>query len=117
MTDDASRFTGSIPENYDRYLGPRIFAGYAADVANRVAQQRPSRVLELAAGTGIVTRQLRDSLADDCEIVATDLNEPMLEVAGRKFSAGETVVFEAGGTQRSFRTRIMALMSSYASSA
>jgi SAM-dependent methyltransferase len=52
-------------------------------------------VLETAAGTGIVTRALRDALPDETELVATDLNLPMLEVARTKFDAAETVQFEA----------------------
>jgi hypothetical protein len=59
MSNDAS-FVGNIPEHYDRGLGPLIFADYAADIARRVAACSPARVLGTAAGTGIVTRQLRD---------------------------------------------------------
>jgi len=90
----SSRFVGSIPENYDQGLGPHIFEGYADDLAGRVAQLNPRSVLELAAGTGIVTRKLRDRLDGDCELVASDLNEPMLNVAKSKFEAGESVRFE-----------------------
>lgn len=94
MTEQASRFLGSVPENYDRYLGPRIFDGYAADLATRVARLSPSSLLELAAGTGIVTRKLRDLIPDECIIVATDLNEPMLEVARSRFLSQEPVKIE-----------------------
>ena len=61
MADTGSAsFTGSIPENYDRYLGPAQFAPFAADLATRVADARPHRaVLEIACGTGIVTKELR----------------------------------------------------------
>jgi len=51
-------------------------------------------VLETAAGTGIVTRKLRDALAKDARLTATDLNPPMLEVARAKFRAGEQVEFQ-----------------------
>ena len=78
MSDQAAHFVGSIPEYYDRNLGPRIFAGFAEDLARRVATLAPSEVLELAAGTGIVTRALRDALPDTCKLVATDLN-PVIE--------------------------------------
>lgn len=94
MTDVAANFTGSIPNNYDKFLGPIIFAGYARDLANRVSAAQPSTVLELAAGTGILSRQLRDQLADHCSILATDLNPPMLESAKQKFSADENMAFE-----------------------
>ena len=65
MSDDATSFVGSIPQFYDQGLGPIIFADYAADIARRVAAGDPARVLETAAGTGIVTRKLRDALPAD----------------------------------------------------
>jgi ubiquinone/menaquinone biosynthesis C-methylase UbiE len=94
MTAQSARFIGSIPENYDVGLGPHIFTGYAADIARRTAALAPSSVLELAAGTGIVTRELRDVLGVDCELLASDLNGPMLEVAKAKFAADELVAFQ-----------------------
>ncbi len=94
MTNNAAQFVGSIPTHYDAGLGPHIFTGFAADLAQRVAGLNPATVLELAAGTGIVTRELRNLLADVCELVATDLNEPMLEVAQTKFTPEERVRFE-----------------------
>jgi len=74
-------FAGSIPALYDHYLGPLIFEPYAANLAERVARLEPGRVIETAAGTGIVTRALRRALPDAVEIVATDLNQPMLDYA------------------------------------
>lgn len=94
MDNNSALFIGSIPEHYDRGLGPIIFADYAADMARRVAALAPARVLELAAGTGIVTRALRDALAAGAQLTATDLNAPMLDVARGKFAAGEAVAFE-----------------------
>ena len=80
MSNDAASFIGSIPQHYDQGLGPIIFVDYAADIARRVASSNPTRVLETAAGTGIVTRKLRDALSKDARLTATDLNPPMLEV-------------------------------------
>jgi ubiquinone/menaquinone biosynthesis C-methylase UbiE len=94
MTAQATRFVGQIPENYDQGLGPHLFIEYAGDLARRVADLRPATVLELAAGTGIATRKLRDALASDCELLASDLNTPMLEVAKAKFQPHESVRFE-----------------------
>lgn len=74
-------FTGSIPKLYEEYLVPLIFQPYAADLVGRVASRSPSRVLELAAGTGVVTRTLASVLPDSVSIVATDLNRPMLDLA------------------------------------
>lgn len=76
-------FTGSVAEFYERYMVPLIFEPYAVDMATRVAQAGPRRVLELAAGTGVVTRQLAVMLDPAAEIVATDLNPTMIEEAAR----------------------------------
>jgi ubiquinone/menaquinone biosynthesis C-methylase UbiE len=74
-------FAGSVPSVYDAYLVPLIFEPYAADLASRVAAQGATRVLEVAAGTGVVTRQLALALPEQAAIVATDLNAPMLDMA------------------------------------
>jgi SAM-dependent methyltransferase len=95
MSNDAASFVGSIPHYYDQGLGPIIFAEYAADLARRVAAYQPARVLETAAGTGIVTRQLRDALPARTHLTATDLNPPMLDIARTKFRASEQVEFQA----------------------
>jgi SAM-dependent methyltransferase len=79
--DSDKVFSGSMPEVYNRYLVPLIFEPYASDLANLVASTHPGRVLEIAAGTGVVTRQLASVLPDNVSIVATDLNQPMLDVA------------------------------------
>ena len=92
MSNDAS-FVGNIPEHYERGLGPVIFADYAADIARRAAAFNPARVLETAAGTGIVTRRLRDLLPAGASLTATDLNPPMLEVARTKFRRDEDLDF------------------------
>jgi ubiquinone/menaquinone biosynthesis C-methylase UbiE len=81
MAEQDRVFTGSIPALYDRYLGPLIFAAYADDLAPRVAAAAPSRVLETAAGTGMVTRAMAKALPPTVEIIATDLNQPMLDYA------------------------------------
>ena len=74
-------FAGSIPQLYQHYLVPLIFEPYAADLASRVALHQPKRVLEIAAGTGVVTRHLTRSLTQEASIVATDLNQTMLDQA------------------------------------
>lgn len=85
------RFTGSIPEVYDRYLGPVFFEPYAVDLAARVARLRPRNLLEIAAGTGIVTRRLLEVLPPGGRLTATDLNEPMLDIARRKIGSDPRV--------------------------
>jgi SAM-dependent methyltransferase len=95
VIDNAASFVGGIPGEYDRGLGPLIFADYAADIAGCVAAPSPSRVLETAAGTGIVTRLLRDLLPAGAHLTATDLNPPMLGVARGKFRPEEQVEFRS----------------------
>jgi SAM-dependent methyltransferase len=74
-------FAGSIPEIYENCLVPLIFEPCAVDLADRVAALRPEHVLEIAAGTGVVTRQLARTLPATCPIIATDLNQAMLDQA------------------------------------
>ena len=74
-------FAGSMPQVYEQYLVPLIFESCAADLAQRVAASSPARVLEVAAGTGVVTRRLASVLPAEVAIVATDLNQPMLDLA------------------------------------
>jgi len=84
MTGQDAVFAGSIPALYDRYLGPLLFAPFARDVAGRVAGLRPGRVLETASGTGIVTEALAERLPAAVELVATDLNQAMIDHAATK---------------------------------
>src|SRR5262249_44299222 len=93
MRGEAASFIGDISEYYDSGLGPMIFVDYAVDIARRARACSPARVLEPAAGTGIVTRRLRDFLPSGAHLAATDLNAPMLEVARTKFRPGEEVDF------------------------
>jgi ubiquinone/menaquinone biosynthesis C-methylase UbiE len=86
MSTTDTVFAGSIPAIYDRYMVPLLFRPYAQEVARRVAALKPARILETAAGTGIVTEALHRALPDS-EILATDLNPPMLEEAARRVSA------------------------------
>ncbi|HEY4471619.1 MAG TPA: methyltransferase domain-containing protein, partial [Stellaceae bacterium] len=94
MSDNAASFVGNVPENYDRALGPIIFVDYAEATARRAATGAPQQVLETCAGTGIVTRRLRDLLPATAKLTATDLNPPMLEVARTKVKPGEAVEFQ-----------------------
>ncbi len=97
MSSDVTRFVGSIPELYERHLGPVLFEPYARDLAQRLPADA-RRVLEIAAGTGRVTRQLLAKLPADGELVATDLNEPMLVEAQRQLS-DRRVTWQAADAQ------------------
>ncbi|MBN9586397.1 MAG: SAM-dependent methyltransferase [Afipia sp. 62-7] len=84
MLDSDRVFAGSVPENYDHYMVPLIFEPYAADLAQRVAALSPVAVLEIAAGTGVVTRALAPLLLSNARYVVTDLNQPMLDYAASR---------------------------------
>lgn len=77
-------FSGSIPEIYDRLFVPLIFQPYANDLAERIALTQPETLLETAAGTGVLTRAMVSRLPGKTRIVATDLNQPMLDHAMAK---------------------------------
>ena len=79
--DKDSVFAGTVPGLYDSYLVPLIFEPYAVDVARRLSRNPPARVLEIACGTGVVTRALAGALPTTSTIVASDLNQPMLDCA------------------------------------
>jgi ubiquinone/menaquinone biosynthesis C-methylase UbiE len=81
MSKSDSIFAGSIPAIYDRFMGPMFFEPYAADLAERLRKLNPELLLEIASGTGIVTRVLRRSLPESVSIIASDLNQPMLDFA------------------------------------
>jgi ubiquinone/menaquinone biosynthesis C-methylase UbiE len=83
-----STFAGSIPEIYDRYLVPLIFEPYARDLALRLADFTPADILEVAAGTGVVTRAMAAALPG-ARIVASDLNQPMLDRAAAMQKNGQ----------------------------
>ena len=89
MENRNAQFAGSIPAAYDRYLGPIFFQPYGEDLAGRLAIDANSSVLELACGTGILTRILRDRLPATVRLVATDLNEPMMRTAAAKFNQND----------------------------
>ena len=92
MTDQIATFDGSIPETYDALLGPLFFAPYADDLARRVAAAAPARVLEIACGTGILTRRLRAALPE-AVMVASDLSEAMIAHARQGLGEDANVTF------------------------
>ncbi len=93
MSTNSSSFVGDIPGHYDSGLGPNIFVDYADRLSDLCGDGGVKNVIELAAGTGILSRKLRDKLPLDAQLLITDLNPPMLEVAKGKFSEGENVDF------------------------
>ena len=97
-----ARFSGSIPAIYDQYLGPLLFEPYALDLVRRVSDLRQGLLLEVAAGTGIVTQALRAHLPAAVQIVATDLNEAMLRIGASRVSGPSVMWQQADAQQLSF---------------
>ena len=95
MADSYVAFEGDVPANYDRYLGPFLFAGFADDLASRVEMAPGCRVLEVACGTGIVTARLLARLPETGRLVATDLNEDMVSYARAKIAADPRLEWRA----------------------
>ena len=87
-------FAGSIPELYERLLVPLIFEPYARDLAARVAEAAPRAVLETAAGTGVATRAMAARLPAATRIVATDLNQPMLDQAAKRLAGDARIAWK-----------------------
>ena len=91
MADMKATFSGSIPEYYDKYLGPATFDAFAEVLVERLPAEPAGDVLELACGTGIVTKRLRDRLDPAVKLVATDLSKAMLDYARAKLGEGANV--------------------------
>ena len=94
MRGTSPAFAGSIPDAYDRYLRPLLFDPFAIDLATRLPMLPGMNVLELACGTGILTRALLGMLPGDATIVATDLSEQMLAVAQQQVSPDERLAWQ-----------------------
>ena len=94
MTGADKVFAGNIPAIYEQYMVPMLFEPYAQEMADRAARIEPRRILEIAAGTGAVTQALAQKLGSAVEIVATDLNQPMLDRAASLLKGRGTVTFQ-----------------------
>jgi SAM-dependent methyltransferase len=78
--EKTAAFAGSIPANYERYLGPFLFEPYALDLVSRLQDKKYADILEIACGTGRVTAHIAKSVKHDT-LTATDLNPDMINVA------------------------------------
>jgi SAM-dependent methyltransferase len=81
-------WVGSMPEAYDRWLAPPVFRPFAREIARRAARLAPRKVLELAAGTGVLTTELLAALPA-ADVTATDLNTAMVGFGSRQAPGAE----------------------------
>lgn len=93
MADD-TRWADDMPAAYDEHLGPALFRPYGEHLAACAAALAPRDVLEVAAGTGIVTRELVRALPD-ARVTATDLNPPMARWAQQQVASASWQVADA----------------------
>jgi len=98
MANDAFKFSGEAALNYDQYLGPFLFEPYAIALVSKLETENVNSVLELAAGTGRVSRHIRNRFAPEVRFVASDFNADMLQVAKNKLDSN-TVEFSIEDAQ------------------
>ena len=89
-----AEYVDEVVISYDRDFGPVLFDYYGVDTARRISEQSPRDVLEIAAGTGIVTRHLRDMLPKETHLTAVDISDSMMELARTKFLSNEQIIFQ-----------------------
>jgi ubiquinone/menaquinone biosynthesis C-methylase UbiE len=78
---------------------PLLFEPYASDLARRAASTDPERVLETAAGTGVVARALAPLLGSHAHYVVSDLNQPMLDKAAKRQGPDARIVWRQADAQ------------------
>lgn len=93
-----SQFVGSVPDLYQQLMVPMIFAEAADRLADEIAGRAPSDILETAAGTGVLTRAMGQRWPS-AQVTATDLNQPMIDVAATRTPDGERVTWEQSDAQ------------------
>jgi SAM-dependent methyltransferase len=98
MEKDAFKFSGEAAANYDHYLGPLLFEPYAIDLASKLNMAGVHSVLEIAAGTGRVTKHLRNHFGQNVKLTASDFNADMLQVAKNKLLT-ESIEFKVEDAQ------------------
>ena len=96
---EAYKFTSEDAENYDRYLGPILFESYGQYIASKIDTEQVSSVLEIACGSGRVTRHLRKALPADVMLWATDISGDMLNIANREID-NDGIIFQAEDAQK-----------------
>lgn len=103
MSESQAAFTGSVPENYDRFLGPALFEPYGAEIVARIGDKDCHSLLEIACGTGIVTQKLASGLPQNARLIATDLSQPMIDYASRRLADQPRIEWQtADATQLPF---------------
>lgn len=98
MAISFTKFEGAVPARYDKYMGPIFFEPYAIELADRISRGNHQSVLEIACGTGRVTRHLRSALPTNAKLFATDINPGMIQVASKNL-ADKSIRFQVADAQ------------------
>jgi len=77
---------GGTAAYYDQFFGPLFFEPYAIEVTKRIDPSTVAVALEIAAGTGRVTRHIRERIPADARLIASDISGDMLNEAKKKLS-------------------------------
>lgn len=91
--DENTSFSGTIPFNYDNCLGPMLFEPFAIIMSQRIKALAPDSILEVACGTGRLTKFLPKILREGASVIATDLNPAMIDYARHKHLMLRDVAF------------------------
>jgi len=84
---DATRFqfnNPSVPKAYDEFLVPRLFEPWAKLLLDEADLRAGESVLDIATGPGTVARLAAVRLGAKGRVVATDIAQPMLDIARAK---------------------------------
>jgi ubiquinone/menaquinone biosynthesis C-methylase UbiE len=100
----ATAFKGTFAELYDRYLVPMLFAPYARILADHASDIGARSILEIAAGTGIAALELVRALSAGTAVIATDLSQPMIDIARAKPGMTNVVWQQADAMRLPFNT-------------
>ena len=90
------QLTSDLAQNYERYFVPAIFRPWASDLLDLASPQRGERVLDVACGTGIVSRLAAERVSSTGTVVGLDINPAMLEVAASQPTTGAAIEWRQG---------------------
>jgi len=94
MSSETSSHLETVSSNLQKYRTPnplmrRIIHRFLDRVCELVEERRPSRIVDLGCGEGIVARELSLRLGDDFEYLGLDLSGESIEVA-RSINASDS---------------------------
>ena len=76
-------YGATAPENYERYFVPAIGAPLAEELIRAAGLRVGERVVDVACGTGVVTRLAAERVGPDGAVAGVDINPGMLAIARR----------------------------------